>query len=80
MADLSFVEGDPLTDIRAAAAVRRVMIGGALHTVDDLMKPFTAPAAANTPALVRAATRPQHKHDPRYWWHEPERARNYCCT
>jgi AraC-like DNA-binding protein len=34
-ADLSFVAGDPLTDIRAAAAVRMVMTGGKLHTVDE---------------------------------------------
>jgi Tol biopolymer transport system component len=78
-ADLAFVQGDPLTDIRAAAAVRMVMHGGALRTVDELMKPFAAPAAAKTPALVRTAAPAAHAHDDRFWWHEPEWAAHYCC-
>ncbi|MFD0854624.1 hypothetical protein ACFQ07_20470, partial [Actinomadura adrarensis] len=62
------------------AAVRQVMVGGALHTVDDLTKPFATPAAPNTPALVRTALQPKHEHDDRFWWHEPEHAKIYCCT
>jgi hypothetical protein len=79
VADLSFIEGDPLADIRAAAAVRMVMVNGELSTVDDLMKPFTAPSAANAPALVRKAAPATHVHDDS-WWHEPEWSRHYCCT
>jgi Tol biopolymer transport system component/cytosine/adenosine deaminase-related metal-dependent hydrolase len=77
-ADLAFVTGDPLTDIRAAAAVRMVMVAGTLHTVDDLVTPFAAPAAATTPALVTRAAPADHRHDPRFWWHEPEWANHYC--
>lgn len=78
-ADLSFVAGDPLADIRAAAAVRMVMVGGELRTVDELMAPFAAPAAATTPALATRAAPTEHRHDERFWWHEPEWARHYCC-
>ena len=77
-ADLSFVDGDPLSDIRAAAAVRKVMRGGELHTVDELMAPFATAAAANTPALATVATPATHSHDERFWWHEPEWAHHYC--
>jgi Tol biopolymer transport system component len=79
LADLAFVTGDPLTDIRAAAAVRMVMVGGTLFTVDDLMAPFTAPTAAGTPAAVRQAVAAEHRHDPTHWWHEPEWSQLVCC-
>jgi Tol biopolymer transport system component/cytosine/adenosine deaminase-related metal-dependent hydrolase len=74
-ADLSFVDGNPLADIRAAAATRMVMSRGTLHTVDDLMAPF----ASATPALATRAAPTRHAHDERYWWHEPEWAFHYCC-
>jgi cytosine/adenosine deaminase-related metal-dependent hydrolase len=84
-ADLSFVTGDPLADIRVAAAVDRVMVAGRLHTVDDLLAPFTksartaavVPAPANAP---RPLTREEaHSHDATYWWHEPEWLHRACC-
>ena len=74
-ADLSFVDGDPLTDIKAAAAVRQVMLGGTLHTVDSLLAPFTAPVSA--PALVSTAAATRHDHET--WWHQPEWAQLVCC-
>lgn len=37
LADLVFVEGDPLADITAASAVRKVMLGGVLHESADLL-------------------------------------------
>lgn len=75
-ADLSFVEGDPLVDIAAAAAVRRVMIGGRVHSVDELLAPFAAPVAA--PALVSGSVVARHDHDD-VWWHRPEWAQLVCC-
>ncbi|TDW23343.1 DPP IV N-terminal domain-containing protein [Kribbella kalugense] len=85
-ADLSFVTGDPLADIRAAAAVDRVMIAGRLHTVDDLLKPFAAsnqvePAVhtANAPQPLTRDQAHAHAHDADYWWHEPEWLHRACC-
>lgn len=77
-ADLSFVHGDPLTDIRAAAAVQQVMIRGTLHTVDQLLAPFTA-TPPPAPALVSGPIRASHEHDPTHWWHTPEWAQLVCC-
>jgi Tol biopolymer transport system component/cytosine/adenosine deaminase-related metal-dependent hydrolase len=77
-ADLAFVEGDPLADIRAAADVRMVMVGGVLRRVDELVAPFATPAAAATPALVTRAAPADHRHDERFWWHEPEWAHHHC--
>jgi len=37
LADLSFVRGDPLHDVRAAKDVRRVMRGGRLYDVKELL-------------------------------------------
>ncbi|MFD8863214.1 amidohydrolase family protein [Streptomyces sp. NPDC059590] len=37
LADLVLVEGNPLSDIQAAAAVRQVVLGGVVHTVDNLV-------------------------------------------
>lgn len=76
-ADLSFVEGDPLADITAAAAVRMSMVGGKLRTVDELLAPFTAPTAAAVPALATRAVPTDHHSD--LWWHESEWAHHYCC-
>ncbi|CAN5191499.1 amidohydrolase family protein [soil metagenome] len=46
LADLLMVDGDPLTDIAALAAVRTVVMNGFVHTPDGLMKPFaTTPIA-----------------------------------
>ncbi|MCE7006507.1 amidohydrolase family protein [Kibdelosporangium philippinense] len=77
-ADLALVDGNPLADIKAAAAVRRTFIGGVQHTVDDLLAPFRSQAlaqgkVANTvlPALPSA--------EKRHWWHEPEWANHICC-
>jgi Amidohydrolase family len=77
-ADLSFVHGDPLTDIKAAAAVQQVMIRGTLHTVDQLLAPF-AVAPTPAPALVSADVHAHHDHDPTHWWHTPEWAQLVCC-
>jgi Tol biopolymer transport system component len=77
-ADLSFVTGNPLTDINAAAAVQMVMTNGNLHTIDELLAPFKTPAAATVPALATRAAPTNHAHG-EFWWHEPEWEHRYCC-
>lgn len=41
LADLAFVQGDPLEDIRATRAVRMVMQGGRLYTIEELVRGAT---------------------------------------
>ncbi|MFI6691447.1 amidohydrolase family protein [Streptomyces sp. NPDC050433] len=54
LADLVLVEGDPLRDITAAAAVRRVVLGGVVHSVDDLTEERQAPASATSARTASA--------------------------
>ncbi|MFC4564943.1 amidohydrolase family protein [Nocardiopsis mangrovi] len=86
LADLAIVEGDPLTDIAAAADVRMTVANGVVHTVDDLLAPFGAdgdggadgdePAPATT---VERAPLSSAASDA-YWWHgESERSSPHRC-
>lgn len=74
-ADLSFIRGNPLTDIRAAADVQQVMIAGRAWTIDELLRPFTA---ATTPAPTIAVL--PRAQETTHWWHEPERLHPHCCA
>ncbi|MFE6500573.1 amidohydrolase family protein [Kitasatospora sp. NPDC057738] len=88
IADLVMVEGDPLTDIRAAAAVRSVMVAGVTRTVPEILAPFrpakaakAAEAAGATEAAavtVRPAA-PSASQDPAHYWHRPEWSMRQCC-
>jgi Tol biopolymer transport system component/cytosine/adenosine deaminase-related metal-dependent hydrolase len=83
-ADLAILGGDPLTDIRAAADVRQVLVSGALHSVDALLAPYAEPArpAAATPSRLLPPV-PEHPGNRRYWWHDPhyvQSSRHACCT
>ncbi|MEV7095347.1 amidohydrolase family protein [Amycolatopsis sp. NPDC051045] len=74
-ADLVIVDGDPLTDIAAAAAVRGVVLGGQPHTVDELLAPYDHPAAA-TARIVRNGQETRFADE---WWHRPEWTDHACC-
>jgi Tol biopolymer transport system component len=76
-ADLSLVTGNPLKDIKAAAAVQRVMVGGVLRTVDDLLSPFKTPQAATVANEVLPAKASAEK---QHWWHQPEWSEHICCA
>ena len=80
-ADLVVVDGNPLAQIEDAAAVRQVMVGGTLHTVDELLAPFRSPSAHVGPS-PRLTDVPAHPSDRRYWWHDPhyiETGKICCC-
>lgn len=83
LADLTFLNGNPLVDIKQAANVAAVMKDGKFYTVDELMRPFTTPAVTAAAATTRAADanpvpRLQNHLMPalskpdkaKYWWHD----------
>jgi hypothetical protein len=76
-ADLSLVSGNPLADIKAAAAVQRVMMGGVLRSVNDLTGPFQTARAASVVNEVLPAKASAEK---RHWWHQPEWSEHICCA
>ncbi|MFF8031757.1 amidohydrolase family protein [Streptomyces sp. NPDC016626] len=86
LADLVCVEGDPLTDIGAAAAVRRVMVGGHAYDVPELLEPFRPSAAAAVAGdgdgapgnRVRAAA-PSARGNAAHYWHGAEWRHAGCC-
>jgi adenine deaminase len=74
-ADIAFVSGNPLADIKAAADVRQVMVGGRLHTVADLLKPYQGKQVTATATALAPLRSARNEH----WWHEPEWADHACC-
>jgi Tol biopolymer transport system component len=94
-ADISLVQGDPLQDIKAAAAVSQVMRGGSLYTVDELLAPFRSDRGTSSGGGGSDLTRSHptetalasHSVAPplagvteaQPWWHEPEWASHVCC-
>jgi hypothetical protein len=75
-ADITLVKGDPLKDIKAAAAVRQVMVGGVLRSVDELMAPFQV---AQPKAVVNEVLPAKASAERKHWWHEPEWSAHICC-
>ncbi|MFD0205633.1 MULTISPECIES: amidohydrolase family protein [Saccharothrix] len=75
-ADIALVAGNPLADIRAAAAVRQVAVGGTVHRVEDLLAPFRRPQPT-----IQEKSRSHHHTavDAEHWWHQPEWAAHVCC-
>jgi len=49
VADLVFVDGDPLTDIRDAMKVRDVMVNGFLYSLDELVEQGSGPDEKTSP-------------------------------
>ncbi|SER55781.1 amidohydrolase family protein [Lentzea albida] len=74
-ADIAFVDGNPLADVKAAANVRQVMVGGVLHVVPDLLAPYRQPQVPATTAALDPFPSAENRH----WWHEPEWAERVCC-
>jgi Tol biopolymer transport system component/imidazolonepropionase-like amidohydrolase len=88
LADLALVEGDPLQDIRAAAAVRMVVANGVVHRVEDLVASsgnrdtalVTAPAPTKPAATALMTALAASTANSDHWWHdEPEWSLHLCC-
>ncbi|MEU7901438.1 amidohydrolase family protein [Actinoplanes sp. NPDC049118] len=80
-ADLTFLGGDPLTDIREAANVHQVMADGELRTVAQLLQPFAGRRPRTTSSLPAAA--PRHPANVDHWWEDPHylaESRHACCS
>lgn len=74
LADLAFVRGNPLEDVKALAQVEQVMVNGTLHTVTDLIGSEPAPTAV--PVHTYGGEIPQAS----FFWHkESYSARHNCC-
>lgn len=73
LADLTFINGDPLTTIKDLANVAGVMKGGRYYSVADLMKPFMpAHAAPAKDAPRHQILAPVVHPGEAPWWHDPE--------
>jgi len=79
LADLVLVDGDPLGRIEDAAAVRKVIANGYVHTTESLMTPFAAPAHSN----VRNHELPARDGHSHHYWETAayvETGRASCCA
>ena len=82
-ADLTVVDGDPLSHIEDAAKVVRTIKNGESYSIADLIAPFAPHAAPH--AATAAAASPRRfvcETEPEYWWHHPDylnEARASCC-
>jgi Tol biopolymer transport system component len=82
-ADLSIVEGDPLTRIEDAARVRYVVKNGEAHTIDELIAPFARTAVAQGDHSPMLEPTPIHRSSASCWWHSAdyvESGRHACCA
>jgi Tol biopolymer transport system component/imidazolonepropionase-like amidohydrolase len=70
LADLAFINGDPLTDIKQLANVAAVMKGGRYYSTAELMQPFIAPTSAAAVAPQSRIEAPLVHPGPMPWWHD----------
>lgn len=81
-ADISVLNGDPLTDITQAANVAQVMVNGQVFTVPDLLAPFAGARTGGAVANTMLTPVPDHPANQAYWWHDPDyvaQSRHSCC-
>jgi Tol biopolymer transport system component len=70
LADLTFINGDPLTDIKQLANVAAVMKGGRYYSIAELMAPFIAPTSAAAAAPQNRFEAPLAHPGRAPWWHD----------
>lgn len=74
LADLTFIDGDPLVEIKDLANVTAVMKNGRYYTVPELMAAFQPGAAATAGAIQNVAEPSEETKSSakKFWWHDPE--------
>jgi Tol biopolymer transport system component len=78
LADMIFVEGNPLQNIEDAINVRMAMVNGILRTVEEIIAPFPTSgnhAGLDGPTHTWRAAVPDHPANRAFWWHRPERVK-----
>jgi Tol biopolymer transport system component len=72
LADLAFINGDPLREIKDLDNVAGVMKNGRYYSVEELMEPFVAPKTSSSTAVVQQRMLPARSPQiEKYWWHDP---------
>ena len=73
LADIIFVEGNPLENINDVINVRATMVNGIYRTVAEIIAPFpTRGNTASEPKHTWRAALPDHPANKAFWWHRPE--------
>jgi len=73
LADMIFVDGNPLLHIEDAINVKMTMVNGILRKVEDIIAPFpTQGNHAAAPRQIWRAAVPDHPANKKYWWHRKE--------
>ena len=80
LADLVFINGDPLQNIADLANVQSVMKNGRLYTIPELMAPFQPEALQSSvkeePKHRQVSALPASKTN--YWWHDDKEYFAHC--
>jgi len=73
LADMIFVDGNPLQHIEDTINVKMTMVNGILRKVEDIIAPFpTQGNHAAAPRQIWRAAVPDHPANKKYWWHRKE--------
>jgi Tol biopolymer transport system component/imidazolonepropionase-like amidohydrolase len=70
LADMVFVDGDPLARIEDAAKVQAVMLGGRVYRFDELLAPFAQETQTTAQLNASDFGQAQLAADDPYWWHD----------
>jgi Tol biopolymer transport system component len=70
LADLAFIDGDPLADIKQVANVAAVMKGGRYWSRAELVAPFVGAAPAAAAATSHRIAAPLEHPGEQPWWHD----------
>jgi len=77
LADIIFVDGNPLENINDVINVKATMVNGIYRTVEEIIAPFpttgnSAASAASAPEHTWLPAVPDHPNNKALWWHRPE--------